>query len=374
MKYVILRCEDRARITAKTTALLEGAKAAYLQELAQAGAAGLIRAKGSSPLERFHLHRGLLGVDAVDAAAAPGGCYAAGADVTLKPGETAWCCELVTRQDDTIIDPIAGNIKTKESELLISALNEQFGSDARRWVLGNDSHHIFITREEAIPAESVVRSPDGLLGRAWKRSLPKGKAGKALQQLIEEASKLLDAHAINQIRMDLGENPANMIWCWGATGGAAQENFKQRTGLSGAVFSSSFALRGLARSLGMDWKEGPSAFEETPLQRLTKNVLASLEQRDLAYVHLRIESGDPVQRLIAMERIDQLFVRPVTESLAGEWRFMAVVDDRARHVAPVIAMGEGLPRHPVVHLKLENLAESPLKFDSGAAAFAWLIK
>lgn len=373
MKYVILRCEDRARMMPQTAPLLESAKTAYLQELAQAGAAGLIKGKG--PLERFQLHRGLLGIDAEDAAAAPGGCYAAGADIQLKPGETAWCCELVTRQDDTIIDSIAGNIKTKESEVLIGALNEQFGSDARRWVLGNDSHHVFISREEAIRAdEARVRPPDGLVGGTWKRGLPKGKAGKALRQLIEEASKLLDGHAINRVRVDLGENPANMIWCWGAAEGASKESFTQRTGLSGAVFSSSFALRGLARSLDMDWKEGPSSFEESPLQRLVKGVLSALAQRDLVYVHVRIESRDPVERLIAMERIDRLLIQPVVESLTGAWRFMAVVDDRVRHAAPAIAVGEGLPRHPVVHLKSESLSSSPLKFASGSDAFAWLTK
>ena len=102
MKYVILRCEDGAPAGGRTAGLLEGAKTSHLQQLAQAGAAGLIRPQARAgrgdALDRFHLHRTLFGLERSDAGAAAGRCYADAAGVTLEPGETAWGCELVTQR------------------------------------------------------------------------------------------------------------------------------------------------------------------------------------------------------------------------------------------------------------------------------------
>ena len=129
MKYVIIRCEDDAPGSGQTASLLKGAKTSHLQQLAQAGAAGTIQPQGNSPrLDRFDLHRALFGLGPHDPEAAAGRCYAASVNRTLAEGETAWCCELVTHRDGKIVDPTAGGIPTKESEVLIHALDEELGS------------------------------------------------------------------------------------------------------------------------------------------------------------------------------------------------------------------------------------------------------
>ena len=91
MKYVILRVEDYAPSDGRTAALLDGAKTLHLQHLAQAGAVGLIRHKGDPPgIDRAQVHRALFGLEPHAAEASPGRCYAAGANVELAEGETAW--------------------------------------------------------------------------------------------------------------------------------------------------------------------------------------------------------------------------------------------------------------------------------------------
>lgn len=374
MKYVVIRCEDLGIPSRETAPLLEGAKTAHLQQLAQAGAAGLGKLgapKHHGVIDRLRLHQALLGLDTSQPGTAPGGWYAAAAGVSLEPGETAWCCDLVTQHDGRITDPGAGRIPTKESELLIQALDERLGSDTRRWEVGHSSHHVLVVRDE--PANIPVPSPELLIGEPWERHLPDNRGGGSLRALLEQGAKILEQHPVNRVRADLGENPANMLWLWGASDAGRPRSFADHTGFSGAVVSSSFLLRGLAKTLGLGWKDAPASFEERSLKPLANTVLGLLERHDFVYVHLGIASNRPVDRLVAMERVDQLLLKPLTERLpqSGAWRLLAVVDDRVHGTTPFVAIGTGLPQQPAVSLSAENFAESPLAFKDGPGWFSW---
>jgi 2,3-bisphosphoglycerate-independent phosphoglycerate mutase len=378
MKYVIVRCEDGALAPDQASTLLQGARVPHLQQLAQAGTAGLIRfSRDQDAIDRFRLHRACFGLDPDEPDALPGRCYAAALNRGLDPEERAWCCEFVTQRDGRFLDPDAGQITTKESQILVGALEEGLGSEIRRWQLGDGPHQLLVTRDPALaPPRGGVRSPELLIGQDWRRALPKGELGKALRGLIEEASAMLEAHPVNRVRVDLGENPANMIWLWGGSAARPTRTFTERTGLSGAVVSRSFLLRGLAQSLGLAWKDAPGSFEDSALLRLFKTVTPLLERHDFVYIHLRVQSAKPVERLCAMERIDRLLLKPLTDVLPtrGPWRLLAAVDDRTRRVVPLIAIGTGLPQRPVTHLSAEAFAESALAFDGGSGLFTWFVQ
>ncbi len=380
MKYVIIRCEDYARIGQQVSSLLEGAKTAHLQHLAQAGAAGLVRQLNTHPtIDRFALHRAAFELGPEETGTTPAECYAASVNLKLAEGETAWCCDFVTQQDGTVIDPTAGNIPTKESEALLDALNQQFGSETRRWRLGSGSHHLLIARDPALDQEGRAPfcSPELLVGQLWKRHLPKrAAAGEALQRIIEQASAFLEDHPVNRVRVDLGENPANLMWLWGVSTQDTQKTFKERTGRSGVVISSSFPMKGFAAALGVEWREGPASLEEAPLQRLVKALHPAINSHDVVYVHLRVQSADPVERLCAMERIDQILLKSLTEMLPsqGPWRLAMLIDDRVNHSVPWVAIGSGLPQQPVAALTAQHLAMSPLAFADGPALFSWFMK
>jgi 2,3-bisphosphoglycerate-independent phosphoglycerate mutase len=375
MNYAILRCEDVARPGQQTASLLEGAKGAFLQHLSQAGAGGVIRARsGSGAIDRFQVHRGLLGLGRDTTEALPGQCYADGANVRLAEGETAWCCELITQHDGIVIDPTAGNIPTKESRVLIEDLNAQLGSDTRRWEVGEGFRHILVVRDPTLEGNGLpsVVPPELLIGRSWRRNLARGARNAALRQLIEQAEKILEAHAVNRVRVDLGENPANLVWLWGAGTARPAGAVPERPPRPGVVISGSFPLRGLARHLGLDWMKGPPSLEEEPLQHLMQAIAARARTIETLYVHLEVHSADPVERQCVMERIDQLLVQPLHEMLVqGEpWRLLAVIDDRSG-VIPFIAMGAGLPQQPVARLTAEAFAESPLRFHESAQLLKW---
>ena len=379
MKYVIVRCEDRGPYGERSATLLAGAKTPHLHQLAQAGAAGAITFRNESrAIDRARCHRSLLGLTPQDADGSPGRCYAAAANRTVEDGQTVWCCDLVTQRDGRIVDDIAGRITPKESEVLIQALDDTLGSETRQWEAGRGRHHVLVVNDPALGPEAgaTVEPPELLMGQSWKRHLPKGRGGEALKTLIEQVATILESHPVNRVRVDLGENPANLIWLWGPAAAGPQRSFADRTMLSGSIISTSFLLQGFARACSLGWKDGPPSMGEAALRRLMKTVSQALERHDFVYVHLVVDTSDPVERLCAMERIDQLLLKPLTDTLPsqGSWRLLAAVDDRASGVVPFVAIGTGLPQQPAAALNAQQAAESPLQFANGEGLFAWLIQ
>jgi len=380
MKCVIVRCEDDARPTAATAPLLEGARLTHLQQLAQAGAGGLMGhpRRATARIDRLHLHHALLGLRLHDPEAAPGWWYARSVGLEPDAGETVWCCEFMTHQDGRVIDVTAGQITTKESEELVRALNERLGSEQLRWVTGDGPHHLLIARDPSMAAEPAMprSAPNHLMGRRWSQQVPRGPLGKALQALMARASNVLEAHPVNRVRVDLGENPANVAWLWGPASIKPQRSFAEWAGCSGAIVSRFFPMRGVSQAFGLTWHDGPSSLDESSLHAFMASMDALLARHDRVYVHLRIMAADPVERLCAMERIDQLVLKPLTERLPqlGPWRLLVAVDDQARQRVPFVAIGTGLPQRPVAHLGADDLAGTPLVFEEAERAFAWFIQ
>jgi 2,3-bisphosphoglycerate-independent phosphoglycerate mutase len=378
MKYVILRCEDLARGTEQTAPLLEGARATHLLQLAQAGAGGLLRGRGrQAALGRLQIHAGLLGRQAQDPTAAPARWYAAALGVACSPDETLWCCDLVTQHEGAVVDPLAGRISTKEGQELIAALNQRLGADTRRWIVGEGPHHIFVTRDPALaPGRAAApRPPELLRGEAWAAALGRGRSREPLRALLEQSAQVLDAHAVNRVRVDLGENPANLGWLWGPLRGeAAVAHPGTPAARAGTLVSSAFPMRGCAAALGLAWHEAPRTFEERQVRALAVFAVKTLAKQDLLYLHLQVQAAEPVERLVAMERIDHLVIKPLIEALPGlgEWRLLVAVDDRATGGVPWMAAGTGLERRPVVRFSADAFAASPLRFEEPTDAFAWL--
>lgn len=378
MKYVILHCEDTAAREQPLASLLEGSRMSHLQQLAQAGAAGLIRPpEARRRLDPLQLHRGLLGLSAQDRATAPAWCYAASSDIQVAPGEHVWCCELLTQHDGVVVDATAGHIPTAESRVLIQALDEQLGADNRRWEVGLGSHHMLVTSDPALSAGHPVNLPSAaqLLGQRWEAHLSRASEAEALRLLIQGAAKVLAQHPINRVRLDLGENPANALWLWGAASQEAEPTLAQRTGRSGAIVSSQYPLRGLSRLLGYDWQPAPSSFEEPVLHGFVQTLLALVEHRDVVYVHLQVNTIDPVERQCAMERLDQVLLKPLREQLAKlpAWRLLTVVADRRTGALPLVGIGTGVTARPAAALHGIALEESAQIFRDGHAVAAWFL-
>ena len=104
---------------------------------------------------------------------------AANLGIQLKEGEVAFRCNLVTVENNTMIDYSAGHIETKEAKVLIELLNKKLGQPGLTFYPGVSYRHLLVISdaklaEEAVRAECVP--PHDITGRGMMKYLPKGKS------------------------------------------------------------------------------------------------------------------------------------------------------------------------------------------------------
>jgi len=103
---------------------------------------------------------------------------------------------------------------------------------------------------------------------------------------------------------------------------------------------------------------GPQGYEEVALKRFEKHIQKLVQDHDVTYVHLQVPAGEPVDRLIIVERVDRFLLKPLTEWLAGTqpWRLTVLLDERKSGSVAFVALGTGLPQKPASRLAMDEFA------------------
>ena len=324
MKYIILvgdgMCDyPIAELNNKTP--LEYARTPHMDFLAKNGKVGLVKTIPSGMSAASDVaNLGIFGYDPKVYYAGRGPLEAANLGVELKPDEVAFRCNLITASDDVLLDYSAGHISTKEAGVLIKFLDEKIGSQEARFYPGVSYRHLLIVKNKGLKARCVP--PHDITGREFKKYLPHGEDAQFLISLMHEARGLLLEHEINQVRLDLKENPANMIWLWGQGKKPAIIPFKDKYGISGSVISAVDLINGIGRLAGLEVikVEGATGYYDTNYKGKAEAALASLENRDFVYVHVEAadeasHNGHLQEKILAIERFDQCVVGTILEGL-----------------------------------------------------------
>lgn len=254
-----------------------------------------------------------LGYDPKQCYRGSGPLEAANLEVKMEPNEVAFRMNFITEFNGTLADATAGNISTREARALVTYLNKRLASDFVRFFVGNHYRHIAVLKDSqgftglsarTVPAEEVV-------GKPIKACLPKGPGEELLKKLMYDARLLLQDHEINQVRIDLKENPANMIWLSGQGTTPVLEKFSDRFGLSGALVAGIEYAKGAGRLAGLTVLEvsGATGNLETSFEKKGKALLEALQEKDFVCVHVRAceeasRAGDLKAKISALEAID----------------------------------------------------------------------
>ncbi|MBL7140178.1 MAG: cofactor-independent phosphoglycerate mutase [Planctomycetes bacterium] len=283
---------------------------------------------------------------------------AAAQGIEPRPDDWVFRCNLVTLAEGTMVDYSAGHIKTPEAKVLVRALEDHFGSDTLRFYPGVGYRHLLVIRGETFKVRTTP--PHDILGLAVRKYLPKGKGAAHLRELMDASREILDAHPVNQVRRDLGENPATQIWLWGQGQRPALTSFRKQWGLSGAAITAVDLVRGIARLIGWDVIDVPGAtgYYDTDYKGKAAAAVAALGDHDLVVVHVEAtdeagHNGDAREKVRALENVDRLIVGPLLQALeaTGEpWRILVAPDhetplDLRTHQSkpvPFAMMGAGL--------------------------------
>jgi 2,3-bisphosphoglycerate-independent phosphoglycerate mutase len=265
---------------------------------------------------------------------------AAARKIRLADTDLVFRCNLVTIVDGRMEDFTAGHIRQSEADRLIAELNRQLGDDTVCFHAGMSYRHLCVIKGAAGLKVSCTQ-PHDIPGEKVSGYMPGGRGSKFLRQLTQRAQEVLAHHEVNQVRRDLGENPATSIWLWGQGGRPRIKRFVDVYGIRAAAVGAVDIFRGLANLMG--WKlmpvEGATGYIDTNYAGKGAAAVAALDTFDMVVVHIEApdeagHSRDAAAKVEAIEQIDKHIVGPVLEKLRGfgpDWRIMVAPD----HPTPV---------------------------------------
>ncbi len=294
--------------------------------------------------------------------------------VDLTKEDIAFRCNLVTVSDDKMADYSAGHISSKEAAVLIDELNKHLANEHVRFYAGVSYRHLLVLKgyDTNELAEVFCVPPHDILGQPIKKNLPRGKAASLLLELTERSRAILSAQEINRVRIDLGENPANMIWLWGQGQKPSMPTFKEKFGLSGAVISAVDLIKGIGKIIGLDviTVEGATGYYDTNYTGKAQAAIRVLDKRDLVFVHVEApdeagHNGDLRMKIATIERFDKMVVGPVLEHFKNrkDFRLMVLPD----HATPVNLRKHTIDKVPVAMMG-QGIAKNGFKFFNEAEA------
>ena len=347
MKYIVILGDGMAgepleALGGKTT--LEAAVTPNMDALAAAGQIGLAKMvpQGMKPGSDV-ANLAVLGYD-------PQRCYsgrspleALSVGVAMEDTDIIFRCNLVTLSEDepyeqkTIIDHSSGEISSEDADILMDAVREAFNNDQFRFYSGTSYRHITVWKNGSV---LDFEQPHDHLGQVIGQYLPKEEI---FREMMEKSFDILNNHPLNVKRSAEGKNKANSLWFWGAGTKPSLENFREKTGLQGAMISAVDLLKGIAVGAGMQVVEvdGATGSLHTNYEgKAAAAVKAVLEDGcDFVYVHVEApdemgHQGSMTDKVQAIEYLDSRVIAPVKAAMdaSGEdYRLMVLPD----HPTPI---------------------------------------
>lgn len=265
----------------------------------------------------------LLGYDAEKTYTGIGPLEAANQNLKLEDNEIAFRMNFITESDSRLADATGGKLTTKEAKAMINFLNKKIASDFVRFFAGTEYRHIAVIKDahgyEALSAKTY--DPHMIQGEKIESYFPKGPGDELLKKLMFDAKLLLQDHEINQVRLDLQENPANMIWLWGQGRWPHLANFSDRFSISSAIISSLECVKGIGRLSGMtvvDLDLSKVEDREAEYGRKAKALSEALKEKDFVCLVLKGSheaslKGDLKAKISAIEGTDYFILGRLRE-------------------------------------------------------------
>lgn len=376
---------------------LEVAKIPNINEMAKKGTIGLVRTvpRGLKPASDI-ANLSILGYDPKTYYTGRGPLEAANIGVEVAEDEIAFRCNLVTVNNDIMADYSAGHITDKESKILMEYLDKKLGTDKIKFYHGTSYRNLLIiktrSREDIQELKKVhCTPPHDIYGKGIAKNMPKGKGANLILKLMEDSRAVLEKHEINKVRVDLKENPANMIWLWGQGTNPNMPSFKGMFGMDGSVISAVDLLKGIGKLVGLDCIEVPGAtgYYDTNYKGKGEYAVNALKDKDFVFVHVEApdeagHNGDLREKIKAIENFDKYVVGAVWKALSdsGDYRIMVLADHATpisvrTHVSdpvPFVMVGSGIAHNGIATYSESNAKMSNLVYKTGAVLTGDLIK
>jgi len=370
---------------------LQAANTPFLDRLAPASRVGLVRQVPAGMRNASEIAvLSVLGYDPRRTPVSRGGVEAAGMGVALQPDDLAFRLNFVSTFRGHLVDFNAGHIGNVDARLLIEALQRELGGPGVSFHAGLGYRNLLVLhggrarRIETVPPQEVQ-------GHALADYLPYGPDAAPLVKLCERAAEVLAAHDVNRVRVDLGENPADRIWPWGAGGHTELEPFELRTGRRLAVIAAVPLVKGLGALMGGDVQhvQGATGWYDTDWAGKTRTALDALVDHDVVVLHLAAANEachetDVRLKIRVIEEIDRFVVGPLLHELRarGDARLLLTTDhmtstverERSTEHVPFLAWGPGVPAGRAARFTESDAAAGDLQVEEGHALLEYVLE
>ena len=232
----------------------------------------------------------------------------------------------------TILDHSSGEISTADADILMDAIRAEFNSDTFRFYTGTSYRHILVWKHGRV---SALEPPHDHLGKVIGDYLPQEKI---LRDMMERSFDILNNHPLNLARAAAGKHKANSLWFWGAGTKPKVQNFKEKTGLTGAMISAVDLLKGIAVGAGMKVYNVPGATGsiDTNWEGKAQAAIDALLKDGCDYAYIHVEAPDEMghqgrveDKVKSIEYLDSRLIARVKQAMeaAGEDYRMLILPD-----------------------------------------------
>ena len=263
--------------------------------------------------------------------------------VSMEPEDVIFRCNLVTLteqepyEEKIILDHSSGEISTEDADILMDTIRQAFDSENISFYTGTSYRHIMVWKHgKVVPLEP----PHDHLGTAIGPWLPQEQK---LKEMMEKSFPILNTHPLNLQRALQGKNKANSLWFWGAGTKPSLQNFREKTGLKGAMISAVDLLKGIAVGAGMEVYRVPGATGsiDTNYEGKAAAAAKALLEDGCDFVYVHVEAPDEMghqglipEKVRSIEDLDSRLIAPLKEALdaSGEEYRMLILPD---HPTPI---------------------------------------
>ena len=264
--------------------------------------------------------------------------------VDMEPTDVSIRCNIVTLseeeeayEDKKVIDHSSSEISTEDAAVLLEALKEGLQKEGYEFYVGTSYRHLLVWKQGEVVE---LTPPHDILTQRIGDYLPQDAV---LRDMMKKSYDILVNHPINVKRKEMGLNPANSAWFWGAGTRPALQSFTEKTGKRGAMISAVDLLKGIAVGSGMDniIVEGANGGLHTNYTGKMQAAADALLKADYDFVYIHVEAPDEMghqglvqEKIQAIENIDKFIVGPLIEQMdaSGEDYRILILPD---HPTPI---------------------------------------
>ncbi len=367
MKRIVIILEGAADVPREELGdrtALQVARNSHAARLAFEGRCGLMRAPRRERDHRSEVLLGLImGLPEREAVALQRGPLEACCCGHAVEGFThAFCGNFVTMDGGQIRESRVSRLSLEETSLLARAVEDGYADGSVRICAVAPGRVVALVKSDLSDLRDGVHP--ALVSGDVELQLPQGKKGALVRSLIEKSARALAGLTLNEVRVDLGENPATHLWFWGGGPVAAPVS------VGGAMLTNSPLATGFAKLAGMSvfalqdpWSEVDGIAEGNAAQ-----ISSALQAHDrlCLYVEAPREGasyGSATEKVRLLERLDvQLTGALVAAATAARSARVLLTTDNMFTAAGARAVREA----PLVVWEAGREADAVQHFDEAA--------